>query len=140
MDRLMLLQIVCCAFMTGLIWLVQVVHYPGFSYVAGDTFQEFHRFHSTRITLIVGPVMLVELVTAVLIWLGNPTSMLWASNLVGVGLLWMSTFFLSVPYHNRLTVEFNHRYHRALVLTNWPRTIIWTLRTCGFIAAFWTLP
>jgi sterol desaturase/sphingolipid hydroxylase (fatty acid hydroxylase superfamily) len=60
-------------FMVGLIWFVQVVHYPLFAAVpAGEPFAAYHRQHVRRTTWVVAPVMLVELVTAVALLLARP--------------------------------------------------------------------
>ena len=50
--------------MTGLIWLIQCVHYPLFAQVGAEAFQEYHARHTQWITPIVGPLMLIELGTA----------------------------------------------------------------------------
>lgn len=47
-------------FMTGLIWFVQIVHYPLMGAVPGDAFRVYQELHQRRTTWIVGPVMLVE--------------------------------------------------------------------------------
>ena len=115
--------------MCGLIWFVQVVHYPGFSFVARESFPSFHNFHSTRITWIVGPVMTVELVTAAILCLRQPDDWLWWANLGGVIALWLCTALLSVPNHNQLALGYSEPLILALVATNWPRTLIWSLRS-----------
>jgi hypothetical protein len=38
-----------------------------------------------------------------------------------------STIFLSVPLHARMARTFDSSTGPRLVLTNWPRTIAWTL-------------
>lgn len=37
-------------FMAGLIWTIQVVHYPGFAAASGEGFTDFHAQHGTRIS------------------------------------------------------------------------------------------
>jgi len=59
-------------FMTGLIWFVQVVHYPLLAEVGEREFARFHELHSRRVTWIVPPVMAVELVTALVLALAPP--------------------------------------------------------------------
>jgi hypothetical protein len=119
--------------LVGLIWTIQVVHYPLFDAVSGDLFVSFHRSHSTRITVIVMPLMIVELVTATAgIVLGPPARALgntatWA-GFAAVVVVWAATFLLSVPMHARLTAGFDGRAHRRLVATNWVRTAAWTAR------------
>ena len=63
---LLLGQAAATLFMTGVIWIVQSVHYPLFALVGRDGFSEYAREHRRRITVIVGIVMPVEAVTAVL--------------------------------------------------------------------------
>jgi hypothetical protein len=127
-NGLLLAQIFCCFSLTGLIWVIQILHYPGFHFV-DILFKDFHSFHSTRISMIVIPLMLTELATASLLALQNPSRFGW--NFVGVLLIWASTFFLSVPLHNQLAGERNSQLIAQLVLTNWPRTLLWSLRS-GF--------
>lgn len=128
-QQLRVAQLVACCFMTGLIWVIQLVHYPSFSYAARESFTAFHEFHATRITWIVGPVMTLELITAVALCLSGASSPFWWLNLGGVLAIWASTAFLSVPYHNQLAAGFNPEAANALVTTNWPRTVLWTVRT-----------
>jgi len=55
--------------MVGLIWLVQVVHYPLFGMVGPGDFKSYHHKHTRLISWVVGPPMLVEgLSAAVLAW------------------------------------------------------------------------
>lgn len=123
-------------FMVGLIWFVQVVHYPLMGVVPADGFAAFARHHQRQTTWIVGPVMLIEVSSALLlVWLlpGEiaDTQMKW----VGLGLLvliWVSTFAVQVPLHERLASGFDGAVWRRLVATNWLRTIAWTAR--GIIA------
>jgi hypothetical protein len=83
--------------MTGLIWCIQVVHYPLFENVGKDNFASFHSLHSIRITYIVLPVMCIEILTSFLL-LGENEFM--SANLgwilFGMVLaIWASTFFRS---------------------------------------------
>lgn len=128
MILILLLQIICCAFLTGLIWVIQILHYPAFARIANDQFAMFHLEHSNRITWIVGPVMLLELATAVLALYLLPESIeYWVSGGMLI-VIWLSTFFLSVPIHNQLAKYFNGKLAERLVLTNWPRTVLWSAR------------
>ena len=55
-------------YMTGLIWFVQVVHYPLKSSVGHEAFKEYQRLHVMKTGWVVGPPMLMEAASA--IWLG----------------------------------------------------------------------
>ena len=50
-------------FLTGLIWIVQLVHYPGFNFVDANDFVAFEKFHTNKISAIVIPLMFCELLT-----------------------------------------------------------------------------
>ncbi|HEY3442163.1 MAG TPA: hypothetical protein VGK29_15495 [Paludibaculum sp.] len=118
-------------FMVGLIWFVQMVHYPLFGLVGTGAFAGYERAHTGLTTLVVGPPMLVELVCAVLILLWRPASWpLWAAwlGLALVAVIWASTLFVQVPRHGELAAGFASGSHRSLVATNWIRTVAWTLR------------
>lgn len=124
----------CCVFMTGLIWTIQLVHYPAFSHVEEARFAEFAAFHARRITWIVAPVMLLELTTAGGLWYLR-SDILWSLNLGLLLLTWLSTFLWSVPCHDRLSVTKNPVALHDLVVTNWPRTLLWSLRSLLLLAA-----
>lgn len=124
-------------YLTGLIWCVQVVHYPLMSAVGGDRFIDYHRRHTLRISWVVVGPMVVELLTAVaLVWPGAVPAPRWmtAAGLVLVVIVWLSTFLIQVPLHRRLATGFDARGHRALVWGNWVRTVAWTARGALVIA------
>jgi hypothetical protein len=117
--------------MTGLIWFVQVVHYPLFAAVGTEEFSAYEQRHTSLTTWVVAPPMLVEVATAVfLFWLRPPGVSVW-QLWVGVVLLaaiWLSTFLLQVPCHETLSNGFDAGVHQRLVSTNWIRTAAWSLR------------
>lgn len=118
--------------MTGVIWVVQLVHYPLFAGVGAGGFTAYAAAHQTRITWIVGPLMLAELGTAVALVAGLapaevPPWMTW-TGLALVGVVWASTAFLQVPAHAALGAGFDAEVHARLVASNWIRTAAWTLR------------
>jgi hypothetical protein len=129
---LALVNLVATAFMTGLIWFVQVVHYPLFARVGRDDFAAYEASHARLTTLVVGPVMLVEAATAALLLvvppLGVPRWALWVGLALVVG-IWLITAFLSVPQHSTLQAGFDERAHGSLLWSNWLRTFAWTART-----------
>jgi hypothetical protein len=125
---LITLQLISCAFMTGLIWTIQLLHYPAFKFIAEDQFKNFHLFHSRNITFIVLPIMLLELVTAIILAIQFSYSKIFLINIITLLLIWACTFFLSVPLHNSLSGSMNINVIDRLVLTNWPRTFLWSMR------------
>lgn len=119
-------------FLTGLIWTVQVVHYPLFAKVGADYFPAYEAAHTGRITMVVGPLMVAELAAAAALVFARPAGVpAWAAwtGLALVGMIWGSTAFLQVPRHGELAAGFDAGAHAALVATNWIRTWAWSLRS-----------
>lgn len=130
---LLLIHAAATWFMTGLIWFVQVVHYPLFSGVGAAEFARYAQSHSQRTTWVVMPAMLIELAaTLALLMLPRaqstfPAWMPWAcAGLLAV--VWLSTFLLQVPRHEELASGFQATAYSRLVATNWLRTAAWTGR------------
>jgi len=119
----------------GLIWFVQVVHYPLFSLVGREHFVEYERLHQMRRTWVVAPLVSIEALAASLILVSNLTSaertLAWFGWILLL-LIWLSTAFLQVPLHRRLAAGYDSQTATRLVRSNWVRTIAWTVR--GVIA------
>lgn len=119
-------------FMTGLIWYVQIVHYPLMAYAAGSDYRQFQRQHEARtLDVVIGPVM-VELLTALLLIAFPPEPINRIPAILGLvllALIWLSTFCLQVPSHRLLATGFDPAAHRRMVQTNWIRTVAWTGRS-----------
>ena len=130
-STLLAANLVTTLYMVGLIWFVQVVHYPLLAQVGEREFAAFEQAHVTRIWPVVGPPMLVELATTLLLAVMAPAGVPPAAAWLGVALLlvvWVSTGLLQVPSHRRLGAGFDADVHRRLVTTNWIRTAAWTAR------------
>jgi hypothetical protein len=127
----LLVQAFASLALTGLIWCIQVVHYPLFAAVGRDEFTRYEADHARLITLVVGPLMLVELAAA--LWLaavrpaGVPAWMAW-TGLALVAAIWLSTAAIQVPCHAKLAAGFDAEVHARLVSSNWIRTVAWTAR------------
>lgn len=127
------LHLAACLYMTGVICLIQGVHYPAFLDIDRARFSAFSRYHRRRMAGLVMPVMLLELVTGVLLFRKLPDS-LYTANLVGLVLIWCSTMLLSVPCHKQLEKGYDEETVQRLIRTNWPRTILWTTRAVLLVA------
>jgi hypothetical protein len=119
--------------MTGIIWFVQVVHYPMLARLPQENFAELEREHCDRTGFVVAPPMLVEAFTLVWLILRGFDSPLFLFTAALLGVVWVSTFTLQVPAHRALLLGWSEPVHRRLVLTNWIRTAAWTLRA-GILA------
>jgi hypothetical protein len=118
-----------------LIWLVQIIIYPGFGRISRDAFCDYHRWYTLRIGAIVTPLMVGE-VMAVAAWLGirphHPGVQFCA---LAVAVVWGSTFALQVPIHRRLQHGKDPALIQRLVATNWIRTTAWSLKAITVLLA-----
>lgn len=139
-DLLLMAQAVASGAMCGLIWFVQVVHYPLFARVTGAGDREYAAEHQRRTAWVVIPFMLVEGAVAALLAITPPSGIPRAAAGAGLGLVmlvWASTAAVQMPLHGRLGRE-GHvpAAVAALVRSNWPRTVLWTARA---LLAVWML-
>jgi hypothetical protein len=128
MDLLFFLNVISAFLLTGVIWTIQIVHYPSFHYIDKMSFTNFHHFHERRISIIVMPLMLIELTTSTALYINNMSSIVFALNLLIVVLIWCSTFFIQVPIHSILSQKKDKKLIEKLVNTNWIRTFLWSMR------------
>lgn len=131
MTAVLVLSTVASWAMVGLIWSMQIVHYPMLAAHSELAPATAAREHQRRITPVVGPFMAVEGVTALILlgWRPDDMSALsaWvAAALLGVALA--STVLIQVPQHGRLAEGHDAATARNLVRGNWIRTGAWTLR------------
>ncbi|MFM8715826.1 MAG: hypothetical protein ACKOHM_09985 [Spartobacteria bacterium] len=123
--------------MAGLIWFVQIVHYPMMANFERENFAAHEKEHCDRTGWVVVPLMLGEIFTfALLLVEGLHSSAFLLSGLL-LGVIWASTFFLQVPLHRTLLQGWNDKAHRQLVATNWIRTVAWSGRAI-LLGWIWT--
>jgi len=122
------LNLIISWLLVGLIWVIQLVHYPTFDFISTDNFLAFHQHHTRSITFIVMPLMLGELGLAFYLAQQQKWTLIWLIPLSLVLLIWLSTFLIQVPLHNQLGIGKDSTVIKRLVQTNWIRTILWTLK------------
>lgn len=110
-----------------LLWLVQCIIYPSFLQVTPDRLIDWHATYTRRMGYIVAPMMFAQLGLSVLgVW-QTGTALAWLDLLLVLS-CWVLTFTLSVPLHNRIAAgDIDPQILGRLVVTNWPRTLLWTL-------------
>ncbi len=127
-------------FMTGIIWFIQIVQYPSFVLTDPSYFQKFHHFHSEKITFIVAPIMILELIFTLIfaIYQTKPLErIIAAASFLLIVLIFISTILIQVPIHNQLSANGkNIQVINELISTNWTRTILWTLKSGLLICLF----
>jgi hypothetical protein len=134
------LHVATTMFLVGLIWMVQIVHYPLLAHVGDNTFLAYHKRHTQWITTLVAPLMLLELATGLLLWLMSPLHPFWILNTMGIAVIWGSTALWQVRLHKQLPlVDGAARLSliHQLIASNWLRTIVWSFR--GTFLVGWLL-
>jgi uncharacterized membrane protein len=134
MNWALLLQAAATWAIVGLIWFVQVVHYPLLRQVGEASFPAYEQQHQRLTTYVVAPLMFLELGIAIWLCVARPewlpTWQAWL-GLALVALIWLSTALLQVPVHQALSEGFSSEQHSKLIKTNWLRTSAWSIR--GFL-------
>ena len=112
--------------MVVILWLVQLVIYPGFLSCDPARLVARHRRYTSRVSWVIIPIMFTQLpLVAWLSWQQPQAANFFA--LLALLACWVLTFGVSVPLHRQIergatgaqTLE-------QLIRTNWPRTILWT--------------
>ncbi len=121
-------HLIFSAIMVGVIWVIQLVHYPAFHFIDKDMYASFQKFHMNSISLIVVPVMILELATGVLLLAGNSKNILIIISFSLLILIWAITGIFFSGAHGKLITGYNVLVVDKLVSMNWIRTILWTLK------------
>ena len=128
MTALLLIHLALTWALVGLIWTIQIVHYPLFKDVGNEKFIIYHQRHMDLISWVVGPLMLTEIGSAGVLFFLGERSLAFLISLAALGMVWLSTAFTQIPLHQALTSGYDPRAIDRLVRTNWWRTAAWTLR------------
>jgi hypothetical protein len=128
MTPLLMIHFAVTWLMVGIIWTVQVVHYPLMAHTGPEHSARYQRLHVQRMSALVVPVMLVEAVTVLMICFQSPwVSIEWLGALLLAG-IWGVTACISVPSHEVLSQRFDREVHRRLVASNGIRAALWSCR------------
>jgi hypothetical protein len=116
-------------FLVGMIWTIQVVHYPLFAQVGADRFAAYEAAHSLRITTVIALPWAVQGLTTLGLLIAPPAGvdrwLVWTIAVLAA-LPVIVTITLSVPAHEVLGRGFDAAAHARLVSTNWLRTAAWS--------------
>lgn len=113
--------------MAVVILFVQCVHYPAFTFIEEKKLTTFSIFHQKRISFIVMPAMLIEAATLSYLTFVTKEPLFYISAIL-LALIWLSTFFIQVPTHNKLVTEPTQDLTKKLVQENIPRTCLWCFK------------
>ena len=122
-------HLIFTSIMTGVIWVIQIVHYPSFHFIEKELYTAFQKFHMNKISIIVIPIMLAELITGMILFLDKSSkSPFLIISFVILVLIWLITGVFFTKAHNELIAGYLELVVNQLVAMNWIRTLLWTLR------------
>ena len=126
---MLITHLIATSVMVGVIWIIQLVHYPSFHFIELNQYITFQRFHMSRISYVVIPAMLTELFTLILIIISmdQVDPIILASALLLI-VIWLMTAVFFSGVHQKLTLGYDKAVVEKLVKLNWGRTLLWTLR------------
>ena len=113
--------------MVGIIWVIQLLHYPTFHFIKESDYVEFQHFHMQRISFIVVPVMIIELLSGfMLVYYFRSNLLIFC--LIILLVIWLITFVFFTKLHQSLLGGYDKIIVDKLVQINWSRTVLWSLR------------
>ena len=114
-----------------LIWMVQVIIYPGFTYYNSTDLLKWHSSYTKRISYVVIPLMLGQLILGL-------SEAYCCPSIYTLGILflilavWVLTFRIFVPMHQKIAEgHADSTFLHSLISKNWLRTFLWTLIFIG---------
>ena len=126
---MLILHLIATSVMVGVIWVIQLVHYPSFHFVELKQYTTFQRFHMARISYVVIPAMLTELFTLILFVISmDQIDTLVVASAILLIFIWLMTAVFFSGVHQKLTLGYDQTVVDKLVKLNWGRTLLWTLR------------
>jgi hypothetical protein len=122
-----------------LIWLVQLVIYPSFTYYQPKDLLKWHQQYTTRLAFVVIPLMLSQLVLAI-VAVFYQLDLVNSCSLLIVLFLWIFTFTSFAPLHHKISEgNTNQSLLQLLIRRNWIRTFLWFFLFIVHLVAFISL-
>jgi len=123
------LHLISTSMMVAIIWIVQILHYPTFLFIDKEHYTKFQQFHMNKISYIIVPLMLVELISglSILFTVENIQFSFYVSLSLLI-LIWLITGLFFTKFHSELSKKFSHNTILRLIRLNWIRTVFWTIR------------
>ena len=131
-----LIQLAVTWALVGSSWYTQIIHYPLYHKIK-EGFVEYERAHMRRVAFFIAPLMIIEVVSAIiLVGLSEGRlAILSVINLVFLIFIWLATFLFQITQHQKLTIRFSKKIVQSLIASNWVRTLLWSGK--GAIMAYY---
>lgn len=133
---ILLLQVLTTWVLLGILWFIQLVHYPLFRRIK-ENFVQYERDHLRRTASLLVPIAVVDIALNVMlvISLEKGSCIFLISFALAMNIItWLSVFFFQVAEHHSLSDHFSKKIVHKLVKTNWVSTIAWTVKAALIFA------
>ena len=128
-SLILYIHLIFTSIMVGVIWVIQLVHYPSFHFIKPDMYTVFQKFHMEKISIIVMPIMIAELITVLLLLYNKDSkNTLIIISFILLIMIWGITAVFFSGVHNKLITGYQETIVNNLVVMNWIRTLLWTMR------------
>ncbi len=118
-----------------LIWMVQLIAYPGFRFFQKSDLLIWHEYYTKTITLFVVPLMFSQLGLHLHGMIKSNFSWMQVTSFGMIIGVWLLTFMKAVPLHGQIGAgEDLQESITKLIQVNWMRTVLWTL---VFMLSLW---
>lgn len=122
-----------------LIWLVQLIIYPSFTYYKPENLFKWHQKYTTRLAFVVIPLMLSQLGLAI-VTVFCELNLVSISSLLIILFLWIFTFVSFAPLHFKISERnSDQNILHLLIRRNWIRTFLWSFLFIFHLIAFISL-
>ena len=128
-----LANLIVAAALAGLIWTIQLVHYPLFALVGADAWERYEAEHQRRITWLVLPLMTANVGLGVALFVDDRTSLTAVNGGLAIA-VFVTTGLVFAPMHGALEHRFAAARIARLVRANWARTAAWTAQVVVAVA------
>lgn len=131
MSTLLLIHIAVTCFMTGISWVMSLIHYPAYYLIRPEAFIRFQKTHIRNTSYVTFPGLMLETITGGwLLYQLDFTEMTWLHYSIPLLLFqFIITFGWFVPLHFQLAKGFDNRKADRLNQVHWLRTISWSSRS-----------
>lgn len=127
MISMLLIQLFCSIFLTGVMWIKQLVSYPTMTLIEVDGFVKYENERQRRMNWILYPIMGTELFTALV--LSTQSQWEFKANLVSLIILWIISLNINIPQLRKLRKSKENEVIFNMCKINWFKTLLWTAKS-----------
>jgi len=123
----------------GVLWFVQLVHYPLFNEIPAKNMVNYGYYHIQKISGIINLLFIVDFTTIVFLLLlvnSDLSATLMIINIAIFGFIVILTRITFLPIHQKLSKNPNSFLISKLINLNWIRTLVWSLKVVFMLIIF----